>query len=67
MYTKRNDVVVQYGGDNGVFALLGSQMGRFMLIVEKDETFCQELPLILQGKTDKLNNRTAVEETTEDD
>ena len=59
--------MVQYRGDNGVFALLGSQMGQFMLIVEKDETFCQELPLILQGKAKKLNNRKAMEETTKDD
>ena len=58
--------MVQYGGDNGVFALLGSQMGRYILIVEKDETVCQELPLILQAKADKLNNRKVVEETTED-
>ena len=60
-------MVVQYGGDNGVFALLGSQMGQFMLIVEKDETFCQELPLILQGKADKLNKRKIMEETPEED
>ena len=60
-------MVVQYGGNNGVFALLGSQMGQYMLIVEKDETFCQELPLILQAKADKLNNRKAMEETIEDD
>ena len=59
--------MVQYGGDNGVFALLGSQMGQFMLIVEKDETFCKELPLILEGKADKLNKRKAVEETPEED
>ena len=67
MYTKRNDVVVQYGGDNGAFALLGSQMGKFMLILEKDETFCQELPLILQSQADKLNKRKAMEETPEAD
>ena len=67
MYTKRNDVVVQYGSDNGVFALMGSQMGQFMLIVEKNETFCKELPLILQGKADKSNKRKAVEEKPEED
>ena len=55
--------MVQYGGDTGVFSLLGSQMGQFMPILEKDEAFCQELPLILQAEAEKLNNRKAVEET----
>ena len=67
LYTKRNDVVVQYGGDNGVFALVESQMGRFMLILDKDASFCEELPQILQANADKLNNREAVQETPADD
>ena len=67
VYTKKNDVVVQYGGDNGVFALVGSQMGRFMLVLEKDESFCGELPQILKAEAEKLNNRKAVEETPDAD
>ena len=67
LYTKRNDVVVPFGGDNGVFALVGSQMGQFMLILDKDASFCEELPQILQANVDKLNNREAVEETPADD
>ena len=66
-YTKRNDVVVQYGGDNGVFSLVGSQMDQFMLILDKDASFCEELPKILQENADKLNNQEAVEETPADD
>ena len=63
VYTKKNDVVVQYGGNNGVFALVGSQMGRFMLVLEKDESFYGELPQILKAEAEKLNNRKAMEET----
>ncbi|MCO5590495.1 hypothetical protein L7F22_044465 [Adiantum nelumboides] len=61
-YTKRNDVIVQYGGDNGVFALLGSHMGRNMMILEKDLTFCVALPNILEAEAECLNNKKDVQE-----
>ena len=61
-YTKQNDVIVQYGGDNGVFALLGSHMGRYMMILESDAAFWNELPQILQAEADRLNKRKEIEE-----
>ena len=61
-YTKRDDIVVQYGGDNGVFSLLGSQMARYMLVLERDADFCKELPQILQARADKLNKWPAIVE-----
>lgn len=48
-YTKSKDVVVQYGGDTRVFALMGSHMGRYMLMLESDASFAIELSQIFTG------------------
>ena len=56
-YTKTNDVVVQYGGDTGIFSLVGSNMGRYMMILEGSEEYTRELPNVLKQQEDHLNAR----------
>ena len=63
-YTNTNNVIVQYGGDNGVFGLMGSHMSQFIMIMEKDVTFCNELPRILHAEADRLNRQKAIVEET---
>ncbi|KAI5079271.1 hypothetical protein GOP47_0004750 [Adiantum capillus-veneris] len=49
MYTKKEDVVVQYGEDTCVLALLGSHMGRYFKIMGSSEAFLDELPKIMKA------------------
>ncbi|KAI5066277.1 hypothetical protein GOP47_0001300 [Adiantum capillus-veneris] len=62
MYTKKGDVVVQYGGDTGVLALLGSHMGRYFTIMESSKTFLDELPKIMKAQAVRLSKRKALEQ-----
>lgn len=52
---------MQYGGDNGVFALLGSHMGRYMMVLEGNQDYVTELPKIMQAQATRLNERKAIE------
>ncbi|KAI5059911.1 hypothetical protein GOP47_0024331 [Adiantum capillus-veneris] len=68
-YTNRND---EYGADNGVLALLGSYMGRHVVVLERDNEFLQQLLSIFEAQTTRLKNRktiiveeVAVEESAE--
>ena len=59
-YTKTNDVMVQYGGDTGIFSLVGSNMGRYMVILEGSEEYTRELPRVLKQQEDRLNGRKKI-------
>ncbi|MCO5569949.1 hypothetical protein L7F22_023663 [Adiantum nelumboides] len=50
MYTKKGDVVVQYGGDTSVLALLGSQMDRYFTIMEHNEAYLGKLWKIVEAQ-----------------
>ena len=53
-YTKQHDVVVQYGGDSGIFATVGRLMGRLVTICERNKEFCDKLPDILHKQGERL-------------
>ena len=60
VYTNANDVIVQYGGDNGVFSLLTSYLDIFIVILEKDIDFCKRLPQLLRNEVNRLNREKAI-------
>ncbi|MCO5595756.1 hypothetical protein L7F22_049804 [Adiantum nelumboides] len=61
VYTKKRDVVVQYGGDIGVLALLGSQMDRYFTIMEHNEAYLGKFWKIVEAQAARLSKRKALD------